>query len=137
LTSAAIQAATHAAILSFGSCLHALKIDMARSWSASTPVFRVLMALVCRIVFKNPEVYWEIQAANPFAADARSQLAAGMTDIEYAVQQGDFGRFCELFQNLQGTLGPIAGELQAACSRWRMQTNFSLREMSAADPIHL
>jgi 4-amino-4-deoxyprephenate dehydrogenase len=130
LLSSAVQAATHAAVLSFGLSLHELDIDMARAWSISTPPFRVLAALLSRIVLSNPEVYWEIQTANPFASYARSDLTTSLSEIESSVRQRDFGRFCKVFRIVREVIGANAGELTAICSRLFSQTDPKLSEIN-------
>ena len=116
MLASAVQAATHAAVLAFGVTLNELQIDMSRAWKSSTPPFRVLTALLSRIVLSNPEVYWDIQTGNPFAEHARNRLIASLSEINSTITKRDSGRFRNMFRTLGEGLAANCPELASVRS---------------------
>ncbi|WNG57425.1 prephenate dehydrogenase/arogenate dehydrogenase family protein [Archangium gephyra] len=112
---ACIQTATHAAVLAFGLALR--ELDYQPRWisDATTPPHRLLLGLLARITGANPEVYWEIQRANPFAPAAREALAEGLRKLEGVV--ADEHAFREMFARSAEPLGSEAPVLRDLCAR--------------------
>lgn len=88
---AATQALTHAAVLGFGLALAELDVDVAALTAIAPPPHLTMLALLARILSGSAETYWDIQAGNPWAADARAALAAGVRDVG-ALTGTDFAR---------------------------------------------
>lgn len=74
---AASQALTHAAVLGFGLAMSQLDVDIKELRAIAPPPAAMLLALLARITAGSPEVYWDVQAANPEAPAAREALAGG------------------------------------------------------------
>jgi prephenate dehydrogenase len=81
---AAIQVATHAAILSFGAVLLELAYDAEKGLAIATPPHLVLLSLLERIVTANPTVYWDIQHYHPDAVAIRAGLMRAVSALDYA-----------------------------------------------------
>ncbi len=90
---AAAQALTHAAVIAFGAAL------------ADT----ALLSLLARITSGAPEVYWDVQAANPYAPAARRALSRGVSQLSDVVEDDDAAAFGDLLDRLSGVLGPLRG----------------------------
>ncbi|GAA3432641.1 chorismate mutase family protein [Kutzneria kofuensis] len=88
-TTAATQALTHAAVLSFGLALTRLGVDAERLAATAPPPHTTLLALLARITGGSPEVYLDVQAANPHAPAARQALADGLRAFATAVEGGE------------------------------------------------
>lgn len=101
---AALQVATHAAVLAFGSVLLKLDYDVKAALEVATPPHRLLLALLYRMISQNPEVYWDIQAYHPHAADVRHQLIASLDSLQALTEGGDIDQFKRLFRDLQSLL---------------------------------
>lgn len=101
--SAVVQAATHAAILTFGMAVHESGRDVSSLEPMMTPPHRTMLALLARMLSAAPEVYWEIQSGNRHANDARAGLAAGIRRISQIVEDGDL----QAFKSLMGELGKV------------------------------
>ncbi|PZT70917.1 prephenate dehydrogenase/arogenate dehydrogenase family protein [Streptomyces sp. SW4] len=111
------QAATHAAVLSFGLALAELRPDMAALRASAPPPHRTLLMLLARIVSGSPEVYWDVQAGNPHADAARRALGHGLERIGRAVADGDEAAFEALVKELRTALGdPHRKELAQSCA---------------------
>jgi len=85
---AALQVATHAAILGFALCLKASGYDPATVAAIMSPPHRTLLALTGRILAADPAVYYDIQASNPFASEMRAQLREAQRTLEAGVAAG-------------------------------------------------
>ena len=101
---AAIQVATHAAILSFGAALLELDYDIEKGSKIATPPHRVLLSLLQRVTTANPEVYWDIQHHHPFAASVRESLSRALKALDTAAREDSPREFQELFERLRHLL---------------------------------
>ncbi|MEU0372020.1 prephenate dehydrogenase/arogenate dehydrogenase family protein [Streptomyces sp. NPDC006283] len=113
---AAQQAATHAAVLAFGLALGELSVDVGALRASAPPPHLVLLALAARIASGTPEVYFDIQAANPGAQAAREAVGRGLERVGRAVAGGEAG-FEELFAEVRSVLGAQGPELAEVCAR--------------------
>ena len=110
---ASLQVATHASILAFGRALRTLGTDPAELAEAAPPPHRTMLALLARIVTGTPEVYRDIQAAHPYASDARTALSQGLAQLDDAVSRDRFEVFLD---ELADWLGPTREQLAADCA---------------------
>ena len=106
---AAAQALTHAAVIAFGAALAELDVDIADLDRMGPPPHTALLSLLARIASGAPEVYWDVQAANPYAPAARRALARGVSQLTSVVEDGDRAAFGDLLDRLCGVLGPLQG----------------------------
>ncbi|HEX3482641.1 MAG TPA: prephenate dehydrogenase/arogenate dehydrogenase family protein [Kofleriaceae bacterium] len=116
-TMAAVQVATHAAVLAFGAAVSALGITAADLLVAATPPFCTLLALLARISGGTPEVYWEIQHGNERAPVARAALEAGLAELSAVVALGDRAGFDRLLDRSRALLGDRLPAMQQLCAR--------------------
>jgi 4-amino-4-deoxyprephenate dehydrogenase len=86
---AATQVLTHAAVLAFGFGLADLEVSAAELRAIAPPPHAVMLGLLARICSGTPEVYWDVQAGNPFAPGARDALATGLRRVADAVEDGE------------------------------------------------
>jgi 4-amino-4-deoxyprephenate dehydrogenase len=106
---AAAQVLTHAAVIAFGAALDELGVDIADLDRMGPPPHTALLSLLARIASGAPEVYWDVQAANPHAPAARRALARGVSQLAGVVEDGDRTAFGDLLDRLCGVLGPLQG----------------------------
>jgi len=114
---AALQVATHAAILSFGIALRAANYDLTTAARIAPPPHRTLLALLARIVSGDPEVYRDIQVANPFAAEMRAQLVAAHRQLDAVVGAGDAESFNRLIVDLRSIFAGSDADYARLCAR--------------------
>ena len=86
---ATAQALTHAAVLAFGLALERSSADISELIAIAPPPHLAMLALLARITTGTPEVYWDVQAANPYAANARENLRASLLELEEAIAGGE------------------------------------------------
>lgn len=101
---AAIQVATHAAILSFGAVLLELGYDVEEGRAIATPPHRMLLSLLHRVSSANPEVYWDIQHHHPDGAAVRESLSRAVRALDAAASEDTPREFQELFERIRNLL---------------------------------
>ncbi|GLP82029.1 prephenate dehydrogenase dimerization domain-containing protein [Mycobacterium antarcticum] len=106
---AAAQALTHAAVIAFGAALTELDVDIADLDRIAPPPHMALLSLLARIASGAPEVYWDVQAANPYAPAARRALSRGVSQLSDVIDNGDASAFGDLLDRLSGVFGPFRG----------------------------
>jgi len=114
---AAIQAATHASVLCFGMALAAGSYDLGAAERIMSPPHRTMLALLGRIVSADPEVYRDIQAANPYAAQARAGLVDAHRRFEQLIGSGDSEAFHRLVTELRSLLASGDTDYAALCAQ--------------------
>jgi 4-amino-4-deoxyprephenate dehydrogenase len=113
----ASQALTHAAVLAFGLGLAELGVDFAALDAVAPPPHSTLLALLARITGGTPEVYWDVQAANPHAARSRRALADGLGRIARLADDADEAGFTAALAELRGLFGADLDRHRATCAR--------------------
>ena len=111
------QAATHAAILSFGIALQKLNYLSAETKPIWTPPHRTLLALLARILNADPEVYRDIQSSNPYAEEVRGVLSDSLIELNNNVLSGKPEQFSEMFVSLNSVLNTNNEELTEFCHK--------------------
>lgn len=113
----ALQVLPHAAVLAFGLALASLDVTAAELEALAPPPYRTMLALLARISSGAPEVYWDVQRANPSGQRAREQLAGALRELAGLVDQDDHGGFGATLDRLRGFLGSELGRYRALCAR--------------------
>ncbi len=116
---AATQALTHAAVLSFGLALARLGVGVAELAAVAPPPHATMLALLARIASGTPEVYWDVQSANPQAAAAREALAEGVRTLAGLLDDGRAdgeAEFAAALGGLRDLLGPDLGFYRDTCA---------------------
>jgi prephenate dehydrogenase len=108
-STAAIQVATHAALISFGLALNKMGYGIEETLRMSTPLHRIMLALLARVLAGDPEIYWRIQLKHPLSSRARHLLMQSLEGLDAAVQAHDFAEFESL---IQAARTPIASEME-------------------------
>lgn len=108
---ALMQVATHAAIMSVGLTLHDWGYDATTGTKIATPPHRICLALLARMSDAAPEVYWDIQRSNAYAADARQSLMENLKFLSEVAAAGDEEPFRELMTKIAVVIEPLKEEL--------------------------
>ncbi|MFE3289246.1 prephenate dehydrogenase dimerization domain-containing protein [Rhodococcus sp. NPDC059234] len=114
---AATQVLTHAAVLAAGLALAELGAGTAELHAAAPPPHTLLLALLARVSLGTPEVYWDVQAANPFAREARAALATGLARLSRVCESGTEAEFAALMAQARGPLGEHDRRYGDLCAR--------------------
>lgn len=114
---AATQVLTHATVLGFGLALTGLAQDVGDVEPIAPPPHRVLLALLARIASGTPEVYWDVQAANPDGPAARQALAAGLRRVADLVDSHDEAGFEAALGELRAFFGDRLTQHADVCAQ--------------------
>jgi prephenate dehydrogenase len=112
----AMQVLTHAAVLAFGFALTELGVGAEELRVIAPPPHALMLGLLARICAGTPEVYWDVQAGNPFAPEAREALAVGLRRLAEVVEGGQ-EEFAEAMADLRRFLGPDLERHLQACAQ--------------------
>jgi 4-amino-4-deoxyprephenate dehydrogenase len=115
LNASAIQVATHAAIISFGLALQKMGYDINKAKHMSTPPHNILLSLLSRILTSKVEVYWDIQASNPYANMARGAILESITELSELIESKNYVQFESLLQRVAEVIEPNLYRLAENC----------------------
>jgi prephenate dehydrogenase len=110
---AALQVLPHIAILAFARAFASCRLDLESALRIAPPPASAMLALAARMASGNPQVYYEIQSANPFARAARDSLVQAIEDVLDAGTDAD--AFRDLLADVTAEFGDsYSGLLNAA-----------------------
>jgi chorismate mutase / prephenate dehydrogenase len=89
---------SHATNISFFTALARSGRDVAELAAFSSTTFGAQLAVASRVAQENPELYFEIQSANPHGIEPLKALAVAAAAVERAVSAGDAGAFTALMR---------------------------------------
>jgi prephenate dehydrogenase len=113
---AATQALTHASVLAFGLALAELDLPFVDIDAVAPPPNATMLAVLARITGGEPEVYWDVQAGNPHAADARAALRRATQTVSETVDSGSEADFARLLVQAEAALGGNGDRYRALCA---------------------
>ncbi|GAB7108602.1 hypothetical protein JCM4814A_69160 [Streptomyces phaeofaciens JCM 4814] len=113
---AASQVLTHATVLAFGHALAELGADIEELAAVAPPPHAALLGLLARIASGTPEVYWDIQSANPLADRAREALGHGVDGLRRIVADGGEADFERYLHNLSDVFGTRLPDFRDLCA---------------------
>lgn len=113
----ATQALTHATLLSFGLALSQFGISTTELRQIAPPPHNVLLAMLARVAAGTPEVYWDVQAANPEALAARQALADGVRRFADLLATGTEEDFAAMLHEVRDAFGPELEHYRDTCAR--------------------
>lgn len=114
---AVMQTTTHAALIAFGLSLDDGTNQPADLLSFAPPPYRTMLGMVARLLAATPDVYWDIQLSNPYAAGARQRLAEALKELDESVSSGQIRDFERLIERLDAAAGNAREVLQEQCQR--------------------
>jgi prephenate dehydrogenase len=112
---AVTQVLTHASVLAFGLALDGMDVDVDSTVAVAPPPYTTLLALLARISGGQPEVYWDVQEANPYAAQARAALGEGLHRLSRIVASGDADAFGVALKAASQRLGAASAPHAELC----------------------
>ncbi len=106
---AVVQGLTHLQSMVAAHCLAGLGFDIQESLEVASPVYRVRLAFIGRVVAQNPRLFAEIQVYNPYVREVLEQHQRSARLLAELVERGDvdsivaemsvakaaFGAYCE------------------------------------------
>jgi len=102
---AAVQNATHSALISFGLCLGKIGYDAEMAARIATPPHKALIGIINRMANINePDTYWDIQTDNPNSDEVWAKLEEAVGEVHAAVKAKDREKFCDIISGFKPLL---------------------------------
>lgn len=114
---ATMQTLGHAAILTFAAALAQSGESLSELLRIAPPPFRVLASLSARVLGQSRETYWDIQAGNPYAAEARDHLRTALAELERTSHAHGLPEFAAWLDAVEHSAGDTLQALQNDCTR--------------------
>jgi prephenate dehydrogenase len=127
---AVVQGLTHVQAMTAAHCMAALGVDLNETQSVASPVYRIRLAMVGRVVAQNPRVYAEIQRYNPYVKPVLEQLLHSTQHLTSLLEQSDLSPF-------MGEMAEVRAAFGAYCAQALEESEAligSLLKREAVDP---
>ncbi len=114
---AVVQGLTHFQAIAAAHCMEALDFDPGASLESASPVYKLRMAMIGRILAQSPRLYAEIQIFNPFVREVLEQLQRSHSRLLGFVIARDVDGFAAEFTRVRDQLGSFSSESLKELSR--------------------
>jgi len=114
---AVVQGLTHFQAIAAAHCMGELNFDPGASLESASPVYRLRLAMIGRILAQNPRLYAEIQIFNPFVLEVLEQLQRSHERLMGFVIARDVDGFAAEFERVRERLGSFTSESLQELSR--------------------
>jgi prephenate dehydrogenase len=114
---AVVQGLTHFQAIAAAHCMGELNFDPGASLESASPVYRLRLAMIGRILAQNPRLYAEIQIFNPFVREVLEQLQRSHERLMGFVIARDVDGFAAEFERVRERLGSFTSESLQELSR--------------------
>ena len=110
---AVVQVLVHFSTLVMGEALRRTGVAVRDSLQFTSPIYRLELAFVGRLFAQSPDLYAEIEMANPQGAEMRRLFRQAAEDVEAAIACGDRARFRQVFEKVSAYFGDFDEEAMA------------------------
>lgn len=107
---AIVQGLTHFQAMTAAHCMAALHFQPAETLQSASPVYRLRLAMIGRILAQNPRLYAEIQIYNPFVRDVLEQLRRSSERLLSLIMSKDVDGLVAEFSRVRDELGAFSQE---------------------------
>lgn len=114
---AVVQGLTHFQAIAAAHCMAELRFNPGTSLESASPVYRLRLAMIGRILAQNPRLYAEIQIFNPFVREVLAQLQRSHERLMEFVVAQDVDGFAAEFERARDRLGSFTSESLQELSR--------------------
>ncbi|WP_095149065.1 chorismate mutase [Pseudomonas sp. Irchel s3a18] len=114
-TMALFQTVGHSMVLAFGQTLLASGASLENLIELAPPPFKVLLCLLARMMTNHPDVYWEIQAANPASKAARDEALTHLRHLDQQACSDAHVEFLAAMASLRNGLEQVQSRLAGTC----------------------
>lgn len=114
---AVIQGLTHFQAIAAAHCMRSIGFDPEASLASASPVYRLRLDMIGRIIAQDPRLYAEIQMYNPYVTDVLTELERSSALLSSLVRQHDVQGFVSEFQSVQAAFGSFTSKALAESDR--------------------
>jgi prephenate dehydrogenase len=110
---AVIQGLTHFGNLCMADAIRRSGADLAAALGATSPVYRIQMGLIGRLLSQDPALYGDMLQLNPHVRPVLASFEAAAADLRGRVEGGDLPPFVEFFERAAETYRPYLDQAAA------------------------
>jgi len=105
-----IQGGTHIPLIAAGHAYSRLGLDIAETLEIASPIYRLLMEMIARVLGGNPRLYAEIALLNPDTLRAVSNLMVSIQKLLDIVISGNIDDFIAFFEEAADFFGDFKAQ---------------------------
>lgn len=113
---AVVQGITHFQAIAAAHCMMTLGFPLEESLTVASPVYRLRLAMVGRILAQDSSLYAEIQTFNPYVPKVLAALESSSNLLRSFVEQGDALTFAREAHTAADSFGPFVHEAMTESS---------------------
>jgi prephenate dehydrogenase len=102
---AVIQGLTHFQAIAAAHCMRSLGFSPEASLPIASPVYRLRLDMIGRIIAQDPRLYAEIQMYNPYVVEVLEELARSSVLLGSLIKQHDTQGFIAEFEAIRESFG--------------------------------
>lgn len=102
---AVIQGLTHFQAIAAAHCMRSLGFSPEESLPSASPIYRLRLDMIGRIIAQDPRLYAEIQMYNPYVGDVLAELERSSTLLGTLVKERDIPGFVSEFEAIRRSFG--------------------------------
>lgn len=102
---AIIQGLTHFSSIVLADCLRKLGLDTKESLGYTSPIYKIRMDMIGRIVAQDPRLYAEIEILNPYTAENLKVFMQSSKELLEHVEKKDLEGFIDYYRRAASYLG--------------------------------
>ena len=110
---AVIQGLTHFGNLCMADAIRRTGTDLATALGATSPVYRIQMGLIGRLLSQDPTLYGDMLQMNPYVPGVLSAFEGAAADLRGRVESGDLPSFVEFFGRVAEMYRPYGDQAAA------------------------
>ncbi len=96
---AVVQGLIHASTLCMADTVRRLHVDVERTLEFTSPIYRIQMGLIGRLLAQDPDLYGDMLQMNPYVPEVLAVFERTVQDLRSIVETGDRDRFRRNFEN--------------------------------------
>ncbi|MDD1664343.1 MAG: prephenate dehydrogenase/arogenate dehydrogenase family protein [Methanomicrobiales archaeon] len=110
---AVIQGLTHFGNLCMADAIRRTGTDLAVALNATSPVYRIQMGLIGRLLSQDPALYGDMLQLNPYVPGVLSAFEGAAADLRERVESGELPSFTEYFGRVAEMYRPYRDQAAA------------------------
>ena len=110
---AVVQGLTHFGNLCMAETIRRTGTDLAAALEATSPVYRIQMGLIGRLLSQDPTLYGDMLRMNPYVPAVLSAFRGAAADLGGRVEDGDLQSFVDFFERVAEMYRPYRDQAAA------------------------
>lgn len=107
---AIIQGMLHFSTISMGHAFNTLSVDIDETLAFSSPIYKIRLDMIGRILNQSPDLYCDIEMMNPKTIEVLESYLHSCQTLLGHIKKGDRDGFIRFFRETAAYLGPFKAE---------------------------